>query len=82
MQNMKIMCVIVVNSQAAFVFYFKFRAKSNLIIDSVSFYITEVCFACCQDRIIPSHTLKWEIQDGHNIIMKRYKCSYLCNQLR
>ena len=51
-------------SQAAFVFYFKIRAKSNFV-DSVSFYITEVSFACCQDRIIPFHTLKWEIQDGH-----------------
>ena len=70
------------DSQAAFVFYFKIRAKSNFIVDSVSFYITEVSFACCQDRIIPFHTLKWEIQDGRRGIMKSYKCSYLCNQLR
>ena len=50
----------IVISRAAFVFYFQIRAKSNFIVDSVSFYITEVSFACCQDRIIPFHTLKWK----------------------
>ena len=51
------------DSQAAFVSYLQIRAKSNFIVDYVSFYSTEVRFACCQDCIIPFHTLKWEIQD-------------------
>ena len=32
--------------------------------NQLCFYITEVSLACCQDRIIPFHTLKWEFQDG------------------
>ena len=69
-------------SQAAFVFYFKIRAKNNFMVDFVRFYITEMSFACYQDLIIPFHTLNWEIQDGRRGIMKSYKCSYLCNKLR
>ena len=65
---------LTVDSQATFVFYFQIRAKSNFTVDSVSFYITKVSFACCQDCIIPFHTLEWEIQDGRCGIMKSYKC--------
>ena len=59
-------------SKVAFVFYFKFRAKSNFIVDSVSFYITEMTFSCCQDRRIPFHTLKLDIQDGRCGIMNAH----------
>ena len=61
-------------SQAVFVFYFKIRAKNNFIVDSFSFYITEVSFVCCQDPHNPISYVKmgnprWPLRNHEKLQM-------------